>query len=205
MNLSVPMLLTGLLFAPALLAASNTQLAVNGAITPNACQLNLTGGGDIDHGKVSAQTLNADQYTSLPTVVIDMEVVCEGSTLLAFNTVDNSSGSSAINDNWHGLGMVNDEEKLGSVYLGIINSQADDMPAGAILSRDGGATWMPTTYLGHNGMTAIALTSQPLVPAALTTLKAQLRFNTMIARANDLTLTDEVPLDGHITVQMKYL
>ena len=103
------MLLTGLLFAPALLAASNTQLAVNGAITPNACQLNLTGGGDIDHGKVSAQTLNADQYTSLPTVVIDMEVVCEGSTLLAFNTVDNRSGSSAINDNWHGLGMVNDE------------------------------------------------------------------------------------------------
>ena len=43
------------------------------------------------------------------------------------------------------------------------------------------------------------------MPAALTTLKAQLRFNTMIARANDLTLTDEVPLDGHITVQMKYL
>ena len=59
--------------------------------------------------------------------------------------------------------------------------------------------------LGRRGASGVAARTGEARAAALKTLKAQLRFNTMIARANDLTLTDEVPLDGHITVQMKYL
>jgi hypothetical protein len=35
-------------------------------------------------------------------------------------------------------------------------------------------------------------------------LSARLTVFTTIVRANDLTLVDEIPIDGHATVQLKY-
>jgi len=41
-------------------------------------------------------------------------------------------------------------------------------------------------------------------PIAIKDLHTRLSAVTTIVRANDLTLTDAVPIDGHVTVQLNY-
>ena len=100
--------------------------------------------------------------------------------------------------------MVNDDQKLGSVAFGLFDPVADNLPVQTILSRDGGATWYPSSYLGHAALTAFAAPSGPTTPMALQTLSARLRAFTMIAPASDLTLLDEIPIDGLAVMQLKY-
>lgn len=116
-----------LLFTPTVFAASNTDLAIKGSITPSACELLMSSGGVVDFGKMSAKTLNAEQFTSLPNQAMEFSVRCEGPTFFTLNTIDNRAGSSANHDNWHGLGMTPDGEKLG----------AQPLPC---------ASWSPTAY-----------------------------------------------------------
>lgn len=204
MNTFVPPLLLTLLFAPPVFAASSTDLSLRGAITPNACEPTISGGGTVDYGKMSAKTLDPELPTSLPRQSMQLSVRCEGPTFFTLTTFDNRSGSSAIHDDWHGLGMTPNDEKLGSVGFSLYNPVADTAAVRMILSDDGGATWHPGAVLGHQLLTAVAL-GNALTPIAVKDFDADLMVLTKIAHANSLTLTDEVPLDGHATVQLNYL
>ena len=73
-----------------------------------------------------------------------------------------------------------------------------------ITSRDGGVTWMPSVMLSHTVLTAVA-DNDGVVPIAIQELDAEIRLITHIAPASSLTLTDDVPIDGHATVQVNYL
>ena len=78
---------------------------------------------------------------------------------------------------------------------------ADGIPVRTITSRDGGVTWIPSVMLSHTLLTAVA-DSDGLAPIAIQALDAEIRLITHIAPASNLTLTDEVPIDGHATVQV---
>ncbi|MHA6577529.1 DUF1120 domain-containing protein [Pseudomonas yamanorum] len=205
MNSSPVVFLATLLLAPAVFAASSTDLAVKGTITPNACDPTISGGGVVDYGKMTAKDLSADKPTSLPRQTLQLRIECNQKTLLAFSTIDNRAGTSAINENWHGLGMTPDDEKLGSTGFGLYNAVADDAPAKTLVSSDGGITWRPSVFLGHTSLTAIGAAGNSLVPIAVTRFTADLSLYTMIDGADRLTVLDEIPLDGHATLQMKYL
>ena len=200
-------LLTTLLItcAPAALAASNTELSVTGTIMPGACAPVLSNGGVIGHGKVTARDLDPLMPTRLPAGEMQLQVHCEGTTYFTLTTLDNREGSSAINPAFHGLGLVNDTEKLGSVAFGLFEPLADSRPVQTILSRDGGGTWAVSSYLGHAGLTAFAAPGgPPHFPVAMRDLNARLRAFTIIAPTNDLTVLDELPIDGHATLQLEY-
>lgn len=186
------------------LAASNTDLSVSGIITPASCTPTLSDGGVVDHGKLTARDLNADTPTSLPVAEMSLQVQCEGPTFFTLTTVDSRAGSAALNPAHQGLGMVNDDQKLGNVAFGLFDPVADSVPVQAILSRDGGASWYPSSYLGHTALSSFAPTSGPYAPMALQTLSARLRAFTTIAPASGLTLLDEVPIDGLAVMQLKY-
>ncbi len=185
-------------------AASSTDLSVTGIITPGACEPSLSSGGVVEHGKVGMKDLDPDQPTRLENGTLYFEVNCEAATLFTLTTLDNRSGSSAINPTQHGLGIVNDDQKLGSVALGLFDAVADNAPVKTIMSRDDGASWRASSYLGHAGRTSFAALNAPDTPIAIKTLHARLTAFTTIVRASDLTLTDEIPIDGHITVQLNY-
>ncbi|WP_242171486.1 MULTISPECIES: DUF1120 domain-containing protein [unclassified Pseudomonas] len=191
--------------APGAFAASNTDLSVTGVITPSSCTPTLSDGGIVDHGKLTARDLDPDKPTSLQAGEMTLLVNCEGPTFFTLSTEDSRAGSAALNPAHHGLGMTNDDEKLGNVAFGLFDPVADGAPAQTILSRDGGATWYPSSYLGHTALTSFAAPSSPTTPMALQTLSARLRAFTMIAPASDLTLVDEVPIDGLAVMQLKYL
>lgn len=190
--------------APGAFAASNTDLSVKGIITPASCTPSLSDGGIVDHGKLTAKDLHPDKPTSLQTGEMLLEVKCEGPTFFTLTTEDSRQGSSAINPAHHGLGVVNDDQKLGSVAFGLFDPVADNMPVQTILSRDGGATWYPSSYLGHAALTAFASPGGPMTPMALENLSARLRAFTIIVPASDLTLLDEIPIDGLAVMQLKY-
>ena len=114
MNSSSAVFLATLLLAPSVLAASSTDFAVTGTITPNACEPMLSSGGVVDYGKMAAKELSADRPTSLPWQTMQLEILCDAPMFIALSTIDNGSGTAAINQNWHGLGTTANEEKLGS-------------------------------------------------------------------------------------------
>lgn len=190
--------------APGAFAASNTDLSVTGIITPSSCTPTLSSGGIVDHGKLTAKDLNPDTPTSLQVGEMSLQVQCEAPTFFTLTTVDSRAGSAALNPAHHGLGMVNDDQKLGNVAFGLFDPVADSVPVQAILSRDGGATWFPSSYLGHTALTSFAPSAGPNTPMALQTLSSRLRAFTTIAPASDLTLLDEVPIDGLAVMQLKY-
>ena len=189
---------------PGVFAASDTQLNVSGSITPSACTPSLSNGGVIDHGKMAVKDLRPTSPTRLTPADMHLEVQCEGETFFTLTTVDNRAGTSAINPAHHGLGTTNADEKLGSVAFSLFEPVADKNPVKVIISRDGGTQWSPSIYLGHEALTAFAALDGPNTPVALKTLSARLRAFTMIVPATDLTLLDEVPIDGQATLQLKY-
>ncbi|MHC8390397.1 DUF1120 domain-containing protein [Pseudomonas sp. MDT2-39-1] len=198
-------LLTPLLLvcAPAAFAASSADLSVTGLITPSACTASLSGGGIVDHGKVTVKDLRPDQPTALENGTLYLEVNCDAATLFTLTTIDNREGSSAFHPNSHGLGVVNDDQNLGSVAFGLFDTVADGAAVKTIISLNDGA-WRVSSYLGHAGRTAFAALSDLSTPIAIKDLRARLTAFTTIVRANDLTLTDEIPIDGHVTVQLNY-
>ena len=207
MNHCITALAASLLMANATtaLAASNTDLSVTGMITPNACTPGLSDEGKVDHGKLTKRDLHPDRNTLLPRNTLHLEVRCEGATLFALTTLDNREGSAVI-PNHHGLGTTANNENLGSVSMALSNPVADlTTPVRTIVSLDGGATWFVGTQLNHLSLLAVASVDNPTQPLAVTNFDADITLNTRIARADSLTLTDEVPLDGHVTVELRYL
>jgi class 3 adenylate cyclase len=59
--------------------------------------------------------------------------------------------------------------------------------------------------LGHLNLLAVAAADNTTQPMAVTVFDADIVLYTRIARADGLTLTDEVLVDGHATLEMKYL
>lgn len=204
MNVFASGLIGALLLSPTAFAASNTDLLVRGSITPSACSPVISGGGTVDFGKVSVKDLNTDTYTDLPRETMLLSVRCDGPTYFTLNTIDNRSGTAASHFSWHGLGTTPSDEKVGDAGLGLYLPVADGVSVRTISSRDGGVTWMPSVMLSHTLLTAIAH-SDDVIPIAVQELDAEIRLITHIAPANNLTLTDEVPIDGHATVQVNYL
>lgn len=186
-------------------AGSSTDLTVSGTITPSACKLLVGDGGEVDYGKMSTKQLNQNQHTLLPSKTLDFEVKCEGSTVFMMTTIDNQSGTSSNHDSWHGLGKTADGENLGGSGFRLLNPVADGVPALIITSLDGGATWQPSPQLSHLVLTAVALSSAPAAPIAITLFTAQIELDTHIAPAAGLTVKDDVPLEGSATLQVKYL
>jgi len=190
--------------APGAFAASSTDLNISGTITPSACAPVLSDGGVIDHGKMTAKDLQPTSPTRLNAAEMRLEVTCEGETFFTLTTVDNRAGTSAINPRHHGLGLTAEKEKLGSVAFSLFDPVADTQPVKVIISSNGGANWSESIYLGHEALTSFAALGGPNTPIALKTLTARLRAFTIIVPSSDLTLLDEVPLDGQATLQLKY-
>lgn len=202
--LTAALLLSG---ASSAFAASSTDLSVTGIITPAACTPTLSAGGIADHGKHSVQDLKPDRSTVLPTVTLQMAVNCDHATPYAIAPLDNRPDTS-INGNYFGLGMINTSEKLG--YFRVIprNVMADNVTAQAILSNDGGTTWLKegsTVFWGAKNLWAVGAIGPVTTPMWIKDLTLDLVVSTGIARTDSLTLTDEVPIDGSAVLQIDYL
>lgn len=175
---------------------------------PSAIQslTSIASGGVADYGKLSAKDLRVDIFTRLGNRTLPFELTCEGPTLIALNTTDNRDGTEWRDEGpeFFGLGLVNGNEKLGSFYVGLEDAVADGTPARFIQSSDGGSTWTlgDTLWPGHLASVA---GSSSLAPLPIRSLTLDLLVSAFIAPANTLTLSNEMPLDGSVTITVVYL
>ena len=188
------------------LCASSVEVTLSGRIIPSACTPTLSPSGIVDHGRVPARSLNQYEFTQLPSKKLDLHVSCNEPVLYVLVGVDNRADSSVGPGFYYGLGnnVHAPDERLGSVSLAIREVMADDQRALVLASSNQGETWFPEsnaypdTFMGfaHPGT---------LVPERHRLLSATLEVNTSINAAAYLTLDQEVPLDGSIVLDLRYL
>jgi type 1 fimbria pilin len=203
--LTAALLLTG---ASSAFAASSTDLTVTGLITPASCTPSLVDGGVVDYGKLSAKDLNPTASTPLDEKTIRLTVNCDASTPFAISTIDNRKETPIPSSNINfGLGEINGTEKLGYYNLRLVNPVAD-VPVTTLQSRDNGGTWesMAVGLVRQGNLMGFGnQTGGVWAPDHLQNLSLDVSVKAYIARADSLTLTDEVKLDGSATFQIKYL
>ncbi|WP_411381069.1 DUF1120 domain-containing protein [Pseudomonas sp. MPB26] len=207
MNTALKTLITALMLTSAgtAMAASSVDLSVRGLITPSACEPTLSSGGVYDIGKISAKDLNVDDLTAVGDHVMQMTVTCDAATLMAIEPKDNRPGTSSDDvPPRFGLGLINGTEKLGFLEIWLSSLLADGVPGRAIASADGGLTWTSERRLRNDSIASVADTTT-LTPVPVKLLTADLNLSAAIAPANSLTLTNEVAIDGSVTLTVKYL
>ncbi|MDQ0705919.1 hypothetical protein QF043_004711 [Pseudomonas sp. W3I7] len=187
-------------------AASTVDLTVTGRVTPDACLIELTNDGTVDYGKIPSHSLNADEFTVLPVQVLDLRVQCARPMLFALVGIDNRADSSSAPDYFYGLGrnIHVPEERLGSVALAYRNAVGDAQPMQVMASIDNGETWSQEP----NAYPRVFMAFAPVgdrQPDFIGQLTVQVQVSTAINFSQYLTLDQEVPLDGAIVLDLRYL
>lgn len=192
------------LTSPLTFAASSTDLTVTGLITPSACTPTLADGGNIDIGKVPAKNLNPIANTEVGNHYMAFNVNCDAPVLFAVKCIDNKPDTNISSPLFFGVGLTPADEKLGYFWPFVANLQADGLNVAAIRSTDGGESWTRATTINSNELLATSIIGTT-TPIAVKDLSMLLWINTYIARADSLTLNEEVPIDGSMTLEIKYL
>jgi len=192
--------------APAAFAASFVDLTVTGRVTPDACHVTLSDDGTVDHGKIPSHTLNPSEFTVLPTRLLELSVQCSRPMLFALVGLDNRAESSLDPGAFYGLGrnLHAPAERLGSVALSYRNPMGDAQAMQALASIDNGETWSPQATANPRAYVGFAPPGDRQ-PDFIGQLSTQLRIDTSINFAQYLTLNQEVPLDGAIVLDLRYL
>ncbi|NVZ49605.1 DUF1120 domain-containing protein [Pseudomonas sp. B6002] len=207
MSITRNLLITALMMSAGhVVAASSVDLSVKGTITPSACEVSVSNGGQFDLGKIAAKDLSPDGATYLPVLNAEVTTTCEGATLIALEPKDNRAGSAHINDDYlFGLGLINGTEKLGAMTAALRSHIADGVVAYSINSSDGGLTWTTGGFFKPTSNLVSVRQGATTAPVPVQLLVSTLRIEAEIAPTNSLTLTNEVPIDGSITLTVRYL
>lgn len=191
--------------SPWSVAASRVDLNLKGHITPSACLPALSQDGLVDYGKIAVKDLSADTITLLPRVTLQLSVSCESQTLFALNARDNRKGSANGTQPYHyGLGLINGNQKLGKYQIDVFNPVADSLVY-PLFSFDYGTTWLVNAFGSFMGPDYWNAFGDTPTPKALRSVAVDLRITTSIAATRELTLTEDVPLDGSATLDLIYL
>nr|WP_315594058.1 DUF1120 domain-containing protein [uncultured Cupriavidus sp.] len=195
------------------IAAESTDVSVKGMIRPSACHVALSNGGTVDFGTISATTLGQSAATVLPDQSLSLNINCDGPTRFGVIIPDARPGTVADgmedalkSQNLHGLGSV-DGRNIGAFTL-MFSPPSVDGETGSTLESWNGTTWR--TYEsgvtpGLRYMTAWAK-SDDTTPSSITDLSTSIRVRTGVVAKDDLPqLTAGVPLDGLVTIQLRYL
>jgi type 1 fimbria pilin len=195
--------------APTALAQS-ADLSISGRIFPGACVVNLGSGGIADLGDIRAEALNAETTTLLEAVNVPLTVACESEVRFAFQGVDNNSDSSSVPYRY-GLGLTSADEKIGSANVLVADVTADGVPGFGTLSGDGGETWNDSNAGGNFSLTLTDVLGfakeqgTAAGPAAIKDTQGSVKVIAQIQPTNELTLTEEIQVNGSVTINLMYL
>lgn len=196
-------------------AANTTELKVTGVIKPAACTPTFDGGGVVDYGIIPASRLSQGAYTKLETKQISLNVSCDAAVKIAMTLKDNRAGSTVngiIKDTYsvaeerynYGLGTANGKNVGGYMLYMAPESTGDNKPISNIYSTNG-STWAPAAHLQHDSTMFSFATGDSNQPLAIKALRAKINVMTVLNKPENLNLTQDVPLDGSATIEIKYL
>ncbi|WP_256581060.1 MULTISPECIES: hypothetical protein [unclassified Pseudomonas] len=100
--------------------------------------------------------------------------------------------------------MINDNQRLGALNLSLDSAVADGVEMYTLISS-GPTTWAPSIILSPHALSAFTPIRNVTVPAPVQQLSALLSIQPIIAPTDTLLLTKEAPIDGSVTLTVKYL
>jgi hypothetical protein len=188
--------------APFALAASSTDLRVKGLITPAACTPTLSSS-NIDLGKISSKDLKPTSNTLIDTSDLALTVNCDAAIKFAVNHIDHQAGT------WNGpggfgLGLDKARTELGYFTPKIKTIEENSTSYDAIQSTNNGANWTKATSAEPDTLLSIAASGAD-IPIAGKDVTFNFEVDTYIARTDSLDLSDDTPINGHMTFDVKYL
>lgn len=212
----------------AAMAAESVDIQVTGKIVPSSCTPSFpSGGGIADFGTMKVASLNATTLTALKDMKeVPISITCEESTRIAVKFTDARDASSpteSVEFNTFGgskqfafgLGTYNGKN-IGAYALGIPRAQgANTNDAGDALypieSLDNGNSWAVNgiDYLqiasDNRFIYSFGTTLNSVALAPQTKINFKVAVEATINPTNDLSITDEVTLDGLTNVELVYL
>ncbi|AWM90424.1 hypothetical protein DJ564_06115 [Pseudomonas sp. 31-12] len=194
------------LTSPLAFAASSTDLTVTGTITPNACVPLLSEGGNVHHGKISSKDLNQDKQTRLTDKTLQLTVNCDSAIAFRLKPIDNRDGSDADGGAGFGLGLINGDvnQKIGYIDTRFVAPLGDGTAVMPIFSNNNGGTWGAFPGLIPKAISAFATVGGPNTPIAIKDFQTGLQIRTYIARADSLDFSNEVAINGSVTLEVLY-
>lgn len=190
-------------------AGSSVDLFVKGKILPGSCNINVSNN-TVNLGDMLAGELSQDSVNKLNDGKADFAIDCIAPTLVAMRPIDNRAGTAYNGDNDHeafGMGLDSAGNRIGhfKMYMNI-SATYGLTPIG---SYNGGASWMEGIYFSPVKKTLHAAGKNKdgvLEVQPITSVTGHFGFNNMrLAPMKDLSLGDEVKIDGHATIELVYL
>lgn len=190
--------------------AQSADLSITGKIFPGACVVELGNGGVADLGNIRKETLNTGTTTLLEPVLLPASVSCESEVRFALQAIDNVA-ESAPTVLVYGLGMTPSDQKIGGMDVGFVNMTIDGGTAYQTRSSNGGQTWSRSEFNNlanferANFLGFAKVGSVSTGPASIANLTADLRVRAKIQPGDQLTIDDDVPVNGNVTINLHYL
>ncbi len=191
------------------------ELTLRAHFVPGACTPQLSNGGLVDYGTLSAKDLNAADETPLPTRTLQFAVSCDGPTRFALLMHDNRNGSATggIDETAYGLALDNSRNKIGRYYLNIdpADFTADsfstlyrtDSTSNGVAWSNSSARQIPIASNSVMGFTDSAGSTRG--PVAIQNLGGTVRLKAYLAPTQALDLRSVVEIDGAGTLEIIYL
>lgn len=210
----------------AIAANPSTVLKVKGTLTNAACTPTLSNGGVVEYGVINLGMLSDTQVNQLGQKDIDLTINCTSPTKVSWNMVDERSSSNAnltvenagadgdsLQSPYqtYGVGKVG-EVNIGSYSLFVKPNSvtADGNNVDAIVSDyyDLLGKWTKSisgmTVGGSYRDMTVANTGS-VEPMAFKTATFPMATSLAIQNTSTLAITDDTPLDGQLTISLRYL
>ena len=189
-------------------AGSSVDLFVKGRILPASCDINVSND-TVDLGDMLASELSQDSVNTLGVDgKLDFVINCNAPTLVAMRSIDNRAGTALTDDHESfGMGLDSAGNRIGRFKMYMNISTAFGLTS--ITSYNGGAIWKSGGFLSPgkgslHGAGANKNGVWELQP--ITSIAGNFVFTNMyLAPMKDLSLGDEVKIDGHATMELVYL
>lgn len=191
------------------------ELTLRAHFVPAACTPQLSNGGLVDYGTLSAKDLSTVDETPLPTRTLQFSVSCDGPTRFALLMHDNRNGSATggTDETAYGLDLDNSRNKIGRYYLNIDPADFTADSFGTLFRTDStshGVAWssssarqIPIANNSLMGFTESAGNTHG--PMAIQNLGGTVRIKAYLAPTQSLDLRSVVEINGAGTIEIIYL
>lgn len=205
------------LASSAVLAGPTAELKVSGVIKPPACLPTFSGGGVVDYGTIAASSLTAGQYKTLDKKQVTFQINCDAPVKMGVTYKDNRATSlvtgivAAVAANTaerfnFGLGTVAGKNVGGyALTLDTTATTADGAQVDSIYTANVANGWAAAVAGLDNANTFSFAQKGQTQPIAIKALSAVINVQAVLNKPENLPLTQDIPLDGSATIEMKYL
>jgi len=192
-------IMPGMALATCLLLASaaradSTVLNVGGTIIPQACVLSIEGGGVLDLGDISFNTLDSQNTVALPARSLPASVSCSTPIRVGMQFTDGTRLADAARDVFHITATADTSQQLGWYEVYLLDGQRDGQP--------------DQLWRGSN-MSNRAWANDPDNPMAwvhpVTKGQFDIELRPQLMAASQFTASEENHLTGKMIVELQYL